>query len=747
MGAASSAQLKKSRSACDLDWIGPSSSRKDSTKKNRFAVLVLNRCVGNRLPKLQSRRKNRAISRDAQRAFRDLISSWSCAELAGLCAEMESGWAVRELMAVADAARPQTSSLSSDLLFALRNRTATDCFVVFKGTRYALHSLVLRARCRYFAAAWDLGKDETAGDTPSRTRELAFVTESISLELFNAAIHFIYSGEVLSSLSASEHRALGALLNRLGCGSSLQNDLCEFGFDNKGDCTLVFTTSSVAASGGDVGCSRCFDGREYRILCCSGIVAARSDFLRSLIERKRRLGEPLDIVIDEHLIPRIYAPVVLHAIYTDRLDLSKILDGCQVSASSLNEVQAIASGRRQRTPLRHAIDVYHIAKFLNLHRLAHSCEDVMIAELSVDTVAGLWCWASEAGGSAYVRRQCVAFLRAEFSRVAASNLLFELEEGFLHECLSSDFVQASEVEILEALIRWGEHELVRRMEEREPNLVANTTHSISRKGVRRSDLNDQELKNILAVLLPLVRIDYILPPFHQSLNNAYKRGLLDRSPNADLLGQKYPDSRSPDVNPDAHWFDHTVPRRHPSGPRLLLLYITEARSQLRRLCGSGAEVLAEHRRCTGGDRLRQLCEMIRPCVVNMSPEVVIEDLRVQIEKQMQHALRENEYVKKAFSCGCDHHRTQAIEQVRLRILRELNIDESAVEVTCSSPPETSRDSFVPRHYCSQPALAAVSVWPDLTKITISRPDTPQSEYDNETEADSPPDILCTDTAV
>lgn len=71
------------------------------------------------------------------------------------------------------------------------------------------------------------------------------------------------------------------------------------------------------------------------------------------------------------------------------------------------------------------------------------------------------------------------------------------------------------MKILEAVIRWGEHELVRRMEEREPNLIANTIHSISRKGIRRSELNDEELKSILANLLPLVRIDYILPPFHQ----------------------------------------------------------------------------------------------------------------------------------------------------------------------------------------------------------------------------------------
>uniref|UniRef100_A0A914R8T5 BTB domain-containing protein n=1 Tax=Parascaris equorum TaxID=6256 RepID=A0A914R8T5_PAREQ len=63
---------------------------------------------------------------------------------------------------------------------------------------------------------------------------------------------------------------------------------------------------------------------EYRIRCSSAIVAARSDFLRSLIEKKRFRGEPLNIVIDEQLIPRIYAPVVLYAVYTDRLDLSKV---------------------------------------------------------------------------------------------------------------------------------------------------------------------------------------------------------------------------------------------------------------------------------------------------------------------------------------------------------------------------------------------------------------------------------------
>lgn len=40
-----------------------------------------------------------------------------------------------------------------------------------------------------------------------------------------------------------------------------------------------------------------------------------------------------------------------------------------MSASSLNEVQAIAAGQRHLAPLRHAIDIYHIAQFLTFPHL------------------------------------------------------------------------------------------------------------------------------------------------------------------------------------------------------------------------------------------------------------------------------------------------------------------------------------------------------------------------------------------
>ena len=99
-------------------------------------------------------------------------------------------------------------------------------------------------------------------------------------------------------------------------------------------------------------------------------------------------------------------------------------------------------------------------------------------------------------------------------------------------------IQASELEVLQAVLRWGEHQLVRRMEEREPNIVSQTAHSVSRKGVRRRDLNDVELRDILSELLPHVRVDHVLPPNHEALVAAIRRGLVSTPPSHMIGGDK-----------------------------------------------------------------------------------------------------------------------------------------------------------------------------------------------------------------
>lgn len=62
--------------------------------------------------------------------------------------------------------------------------------------------------------------------------------------------------------------------------------------------------------------------------------------------------------------------------------------------------------------------------------------------------------------------QALHFLREEFQPVSQSPVLHQLDKIHLIEVLKSPFLQASELEVLHAVLKWGENELVRRMEDR-----------------------------------------------------------------------------------------------------------------------------------------------------------------------------------------------------------------------------------------------------------------------------------------
>lgn len=72
----------------------------------------------------------------------------------------------------------------------------------------------------------------------------------------------------------------------------------------------------------------------------------------------------------------------------------------------------------------------------------------------------------------------------------------------------------------------------------EPNLLSHTAHSVTRKGVKKRDLSDVELREILSELLPLVRIDHILPPNSDVLNQAIRRGLVSTPPSHMIGGDR-----------------------------------------------------------------------------------------------------------------------------------------------------------------------------------------------------------------
>ena len=85
---------------------------------------------------------------------------------------------------------------------------------------------------------------------------------------------------------------------------------------------------------------------------------------------------PTRIELDETVIPKRYARVLLHVIYLHRFDLALILQG---NGSFLGEVQPLTHTDRTRpTPLEEAMELYQISRFCKLDILAQGCKDLLL---------------------------------------------------------------------------------------------------------------------------------------------------------------------------------------------------------------------------------------------------------------------------------------------------------------------------------------------------------------------------------
>lgn len=116
--------------------------------------------------------------------------------------------------------------------------------------------------------------------------------------------------------------------------------------------------------------------------------------------------------------------------------------------------------------MEEAMELYQIGRFLELDIVSQGCEDVILEWLTIDSLPGVLRWGSQPHGSAWVYRQAKHFLREEFAQIAQSNVLYQLDKVHLIDALNSHFLQASELEVLQAVLKWGEQELIRRMEDR-----------------------------------------------------------------------------------------------------------------------------------------------------------------------------------------------------------------------------------------------------------------------------------------
>lgn len=499
--------------------------------------------------KLISRRR-RSSKCDHGRVLREFVSNWSTTELFALLEEYEALSALKDLSVQAELARPPATTFKQDLSTLYDCKLCTDCDLVFRGNVFPVHRALLSARCPYF-------RDLLSGCPGFGARIMLELRSSpVDVQMFSSLLRYLYTGDLCQHDPTIDVGVLRRLGEDFGTPNPLEHDLrylLETG--DYADACLVFTSESNDCHRPDSGSSEYGFRPKLELPCHKAILSARSPFFRGMIQRRLRSFEehtndraihvPTRIVLDETVIPKRYARVLLHAIYLDHVDLSLIIRGghsvtavpstsaatTSTAASNISEVQAISSSRvRASSPLEEAMELYQIGRFLELDILAQGCEDLILEWLTLESLPMVLKWGNQPHGSSWVYRQACHYLREEFSAIAVSPILHQLDKSQLIDALQSNFLQASELEVLGAVLKWGEQELIRRMEDREPNILSHTAHSVTRKGIKKRDLSDIELREILSELLPSVRMDHVLPPNNETLHSAIRRGLVSTPP-------------------------------------------------------------------------------------------------------------------------------------------------------------------------------------------------------------------------
>lgn len=510
-----------------------------------------------KLKKLKQRIKTRLKkgSNNHGQVFRDFANFISIRDLAQLFEEYKATLFLKELSLHAESARPIASTIRNDLSELYDFKYNSDLTLVYKGVDFAVHKAIVCARCPYFREL--LGKKVT-GSVVTVNLEI----KGLRVQLFRDLLKYLYTGELAGSYDAhsnsSSYQALIRISQECGVPNPLSHDLkylldtgiysdASLCFQNaSNECNSSSTESGQprpSAGGGTKKCT-CFEHSES-FSCHQAILAARSPFFRNVILRQQRrnttlkqdsLNQRIKIVLDESIIPRRFARILLHVMYRDAEDLMNLVQGCVCKCSAASGMSTTNSSTLtskdsfQQCLVREIMDLYEIARFLEIDYLVQSCEDLLIDLLSLETVIAILKWSEQSHGSPWVKRQALSFLKEEFTAVAASStILCQLEYSHLLEALRSDFLEASELDILKAVFKWGEHTLTKQMEEREcPNLLL--SHSLTRKSIRKKELDDGKLSELISELLALVRIGHILPIDSEYLSGIAKRGFIDTLP-------------------------------------------------------------------------------------------------------------------------------------------------------------------------------------------------------------------------
>ncbi|KAJ8682027.1 hypothetical protein QAD02_017819 [Eretmocerus hayati] len=632
------------------------------------------------------RRRRSSKACDHGRIIRELVSTWSPLEAGALLEEYEALAALKDLHVQAELARPPAATFKQDLSTLYDYKYCTDVDLVYRGACFPVHRALLSARCPYF-------RDLLAGCPGYGARIcLELRSHNIEVSMFSSLLRYLYTGDVCPHDGSIDANLLRRLGDEFGNPNPLEHDLrylLETG--NYADAALVFTSDSDYQRP-DSGSSEYGFRPKLELPCHKAILSARSPFFRNLIQRRTRSGEdhteralhiPTRIVLDETVIPKRFAHVLLHAVYLDTVDLSLILrgTGCGNSAGSLGEVQALThTGRTRPSPLEEAMELYQIGRFLELDILSQGCEDLILEWLTLESLPTVLNWGSQPHGSAWVHRQALHYLREEFQPVASSTILHQLDHSHLSNVLQSHFLQASELEVLQAVLKWGEQELVRRMEDREPNLLNHTVHSVTRKGVKKRDLSDIELREILSELLPLVRMDHVLPPNSEILAQAIRRGLVSTPP-SHMIGDERENLR---INA---WIRGGKRNGLFVRPRLFMPYYEEIKALVEEQMVQESE-LVRLRRARYipdiPDTLYMVDEKPRPMGA-AGVDILAAALPVPDSATMAAMLKREQKLRQSPSCQRAislplSSRHEINRQLRLRVVREFNLPDAVADL-------------------------------------------------------------------
>lgn len=689
------------------------------------------------LRKRLARRRWRASKGfDHAQVFNDFLNTagWTVREVAALVHEYEATAALRELTVQADAARPPARSCRADLGRLLESRLCADVTLAYRGTAFPAHRALLSARCPFFR---DLLSDGGGGGGGTRQQQQMMVVEmdipGVGVELFGDLLRYLYTGELSVAGEAGSSAALATLLRlseQFGVPNPLAHDLrrmLEGG--HLADASLVWEATAGPSGMGTE--------QATEFPCHRAVLAARCPFFRGVVQRRissaaaassvggDALCGRLRVVLDSAVVPLRYARVLLWALYQDTVDLAAL--PCASTGGSLAE---------------ELMELYQVARLLELDSLAQACEDALVELLGPDTLCGVLQWAAQPYGSPWVHRQAMGFLAEEFSALAATPLLFQLSKGQLLALLQSDFLQASELEILVAVLKWGEQQLLKRMEEREPNIVSQTAHSVARRGARsrRELLSDGELRELLSELLCHVRTAHVLPPGAEALLSAQRRGLFPRPPPC-MLGGEEP-AQAPPSRGATSWLGGGGGPR----PRLFAPYVDEAKAWLEEQL-SQEQALGPVSPSPWPPHLSHIPDTLYmldkgaagafreggcPCLLGApsggggsasAPAVRLPDptlpvLSEELLRQMRQREQElRQGASRAYSLGAN--RCAIGHQLQLRVVREAGLPDQAAALLAQAPPPS--DDWAPASAAQDPPLDLMVTRPVGGALPGARP--------------------------